>query len=75
MRLDYWLYMNEAGGYDDIVDTREARLNAIGRELREMGYARPGAVVPNAVFDALLKKHNIKNITQKEIDKIERKWL
>ena len=75
MRVDYWLYMNEANGYDNIVDTREARLNAIGRELREMGYARPGAVVPNSVFDALLKKKKKKNITQKEIDKIERKWL
>ena len=73
MDTGYWLYMNEAEGYSNMVNTREARLNNIGRDLRNMGYA--GQVVPNPVFDALLKKYEINDITQKEIEKIESRWL
>ena len=68
----YWLYMNEAEG-TGLVNTREGRLNQIGRALRNMGYK--GKVVPAPVFDSLLEKYNLKDITMKEIHQIEEKWL
>ena len=68
----YWLYMNEAEG-TGLVNTREGRLNQIGRALRDMGYA--GKVVPAPVFDSLLEKYKLKDITMKEIHQIEEKWL
>lgn len=73
MNLAYWLYMNEAGGYDDMVSTRRAKLNAIGRELWGRGYA--GQVVPAEVFSFLLSKHNLSSITEDEITYIEENWL
>ena len=75
MNLGYWLYMNEAEGYDSMVSTRLAKINAIGRELREAGYA--GQTVPSYVFTELCRKHGIPahEITQKYISYIEEKWL
>lgn len=73
MDLGYWLYMNEAEGYSNIVDTREAKINAIGRELVEMGYR--GRVVPQGVFMSLCERHGIYDINSKEVHQIERKWL
>lgn len=72
MNNGYWLYMNEANG-TGLVNTREGRLNQIGRALRDMGYA--GKVVPAPVFDSLLEKYKLKDITMKEIHQIEEKWL
>ena len=72
MDLGYWLYMNEAEG-TGIVDTREAKLNALGRELADKGYC--GRVVPQIVFETLCYKHKLNNITRKDIQYIERKWL
>ena len=68
----YWLYMNETEG-SGLVNTREGRLNQVGRALRNMGYA--GKVVPAPVFDSLLEKYKLKDITMKEIHQIEEKWL
>ena len=68
----YWLYMNETTG-SGLVNTREGRLNQVGRALRNMGYA--GKVVPAPVFDSLLEKYKLKDITMKEIHQIEEKWL
>lgn len=68
----YWLYMNETTG-SGLVNTREGRLNQVGRALRDMGYA--GKVVPAPVFDSLLEKYKLKDITIKEIHQIEEKWL
>lgn len=73
MNLGYWLYMNEAEGQDDMVSTRLAKINAIGRELRDAGYA--GRVVPAAVFLSYCNKHGVHDITQKEINHIEVEWL
>ena len=68
----YWLYMNEAEG-TGLVDTRQGRLNQIGRTLRDMGYA--GKVVPTGVFASLLIKYKMTDITKDEIDYIEREWI
>ena len=71
--LPYFLYMAESEGLDNIVDTSEAKLNAIGRELADKGYC--GRVVPQIVFETLCYKHKLNNITRKDIQYIERKWL
>lgn len=68
----YWLYMNEAEG-TGIVNTRQGRLNQLGRHLRTMGYK--DKVVPAAVFVSLLRKYRLNDITQDEIEYIERTWL
>ena len=73
MDLPYFLYMAEAEGQDYLVDTRQARLNAVGADLINMGYR--GKVVPGAVFQSLLIKHKINDITQDEIEYIERTWI
>ena len=68
----YWLYMNEAEG-TGLVNTREGRLNQLGRDLRNGGYS--GKVVPAAVFASLLQKYDLNDITESEIHQIEEKWL
>ena len=73
MRLDYMLYMAEAEGHDNLVNTRRAKLNAIGKDLQKSGYA--GQTVPGTVFLALCKKHKVDNVTQSEINYIEEEWL
>ncbi len=73
MNLGYWLYMSEAEGYDSMVSTRLAKINAVGRELKEKGYA--GKVVPAMVFQAICIRHGLDDVTQKEIKHIEDKWL
>ena len=73
MDLTYLLYMSEAEGIDEWVNTRQAKINAIGRELRESGYA--GKLVPELVFIAVCRKHNIVDITKSEIEHIEKEWL
>lgn len=73
MELDYWLYMNEAAGCDNITSTRLTRINAIGKELVDQGYK--GATVPGPVFFAIAQKHNMTDITEEEIRDIEERWL
>ena len=68
----YWLYMNEAEG-TGLVNTRQGRLNQLGRHLRSMGYS--GKVVPASVFQPLLQKYKLTDITESEIHDIERVWL
>lgn len=72
MDTGYWLYMNEKEG-TKLVNTRQGRINSLGRELRARGYA--GKVVPHAVFAALLEKFKLNDITKDEISYIEREWL
>jgi hypothetical protein len=72
MNDGYWLYMNEASG-SGLVNTRQGRINSLGRELRSRGYA--GKVVPSTVFASLLHKYKLEDITQSEIHDIERNWL
>ena len=72
MNLGYWLYMNEAEG-TGLVDTRLGKINAIGRELRRKGYRN--SIVPANVFEELLNKDKLYDITQREINDIEERWL
>ena len=72
MDLGYWLYMNEAKG-TGLVDTRLGKINAIGRELRKRGYRN--SIVPANVFEELLDKYKLYDITQREVNDIEERWL
>ena len=72
MDLGYWLYMNEAEG-TGLVDTRLGKINTIGKELRKMGYRN--SIVPATVFEELLDKYKLYDITQKDINYIEERWL
>ncbi len=72
MNDGYWLYMNEAEA-TGLVNTRQGRLNQIGRALRDMGYA--GKVVPTGVFASLLIKYKMTDITKDEIAYLEREWI
>ena len=72
MDLGYWLYMNEAEG-TGLVNTRLGKINAIGRELRRKGYRN--SIVPANVFEELLNKYKLYDITQREINDIEERWL
>lgn len=72
MDTGYWLYMSEAEGIST-VNTRQGRLNQLGRHLRDLGYA--GKVVPATVFYALLEKYKLNDITEMEVHQIERDWL
>ena len=72
MDLGYWLYMNEAEG-TGLVDTRLGKINAIGRELRRKGYRN--SIVPATVSEELLNKYKLYDITQREINDIEERWL
>lgn len=72
MNLGYWLYMNEAEG-TGLVDTRLGKINAIGKELRRKGYRN--SIVPANVFEELLNKYKLYDITQREINDIEERWL
>ena len=72
MNLGYWLYMNEAEG-TGLVDTRLGKINAIGRELRRKGYRN--SIVPAIVFEELLDGYKLYDITQKEVNYIEERWL
>ena len=74
---DYWLYMAEAEGLSNLVDTREAILNRMGKELCKMGYK--GQVVPPEVFADVVNRYGqrkvtLDNVTSNDIRKIER-WL
>lgn len=72
MDLGYWLYMNEAEG-TGLVNTRLGKINAIGRELRRKGYRN--SIVPANVFEELLDKYKLYDITQREVNDIEERWL
>ena len=72
MDLGYWLYMNEAEG-TGLVNTRLGKINAIGRELRKRGYRN--SIVPANVFEELLDKYKLYDITQREVNDIEERWL
>lgn len=73
MKLDYFLYMAEAEGHNDLVDTRQAKLNAVGKDLRNMGYA--GQIVPANVFMVICKNRGLEDITEEDVDYIEENWL
>lgn len=71
MKLDYFLYMNEAEG-TDFVNTRTARINAAIKDFVMM--AKEGFDINDDNIQAImLEDYKIENITHKEIDYITKK--
>lgn len=71
MKLDYFLYMNEAEG-TDFVNTRTARINAAIKDfiiMAEEGYD----INDDDIQAAILEDYKIENITHKEINYITKK--
>ena len=71
MKLDYFLYMNEAEG-TGWVDTRSARINAAIKDFIMM--ARKGYDInDDDIQAAILSDHNIQDVTMHECEYIARK--
>ena len=65
----FWSFAMEAEGRDDLISTREAKINAVIKEVR----AYPQEVMPEYKFKEILKKHNLTDIKSYEIDYIRRR--
>ena len=69
MRLDYFLYMAEKEGHDELISTRAARINAAIEDF--ILIAKNGYNINNDdIQAAILSDHNIGNITRKEAEYI-----
>lgn len=55
---DQFGFMAEAEGQDDLVDTREAKLNAIVNDINDFKRANPGVDVMDHI-DNIIEDHNI----------------
>ena len=72
MKLDYFLYMAEAEGCDNLVNTRSARIKAAIKDFIMM--AKEGYDInDDDIQAAILGDHNIGNVTEKECEYIARK--
>ena len=72
MKLNYFLYMAEAEGFDDLVTTREARINAAIKDFIMM--AKNGYNIDNDdIQAAILEDHKLQDISTKEAEYIARK--
>ena len=71
MKLDYFLYMNEAEG-TGWVDTRTASINAAIKDFIMMAKAGYN-INDDDIQAAILEDHNITDITKKECEYIARK--
>ena len=72
MRLDYFLYMAEASGLDNLVSTRESAINATINDFVSManrGYNINDDDIQTMIFD----RHNLQDLSEKEIQRIIRK--
>lgn len=70
MRLDYFLYMNEAEG-TGLVDTHDSKVNQVIKALRKI---RMGGGDPNEVWQDICRKYNLSpsSLTNYDKNKINR---
>jgi len=61
----YFLYMMEKEGMDNYVTTREAKINAVVRDLKYILTHNPNADV-NDYFPSVCRKHKLENVTAEE---------
>lgn len=74
MNLPYFLYMAEAEGMTDIVNTRQARLNAIIRDYAAL--AEQGININNMeVQNYLAQKYDLEDLTAAEKHEIAREVM
>ena len=57
VKSGYFPFMAEAGGYDDLVNTRQARINAAMKEFE--GALRRGYVDVTDEFRTAIRNHNL----------------
>ncbi len=71
-RMDYFLYMAEAEGHDELVDTRDARINAAVTDF--INRAKRGYNI-NGHIDEILADHGLDedDLTDAECEYIMRK--
>lgn len=62
-----FLYMCEAEGIDSTISTRQAKINAVIKEVR----AYPMPTMESNIFAHILKKHGIYDLTEAEFQEIE----
>lgn len=69
---DYWLFMNEAEGNDDIVKTREAKINAVCKDFQRMAAAGISRTQLTASIEKVLTAHGIdgRTLNDRERQKI-----
>ena len=71
MDIPYILYMAEANGMTNMVNTREARINAIIRDY--IAYANQGYDINDMEFqNYLAQKYNLEDLTPAEAHRIAR---
>lgn len=61
-----WLFMAEAMGCDQLVNTREARINAVIADIRN--YA--GDTIDESVFLSILDRHELADISDREYQRV-----
>ena len=71
MKLDYFLYMNEAEG-TEWVDTRSARIEAAIKDFIMMAKAGHN-INDDDIQAAILEDHHLQNISEHECEYIARK--
>lgn len=64
----YFLYMAEAEGRSDLVNTRTARINAMTNEIKSMRVSS----MTESEFYAIAAKHRLTDMSEHEYDKIVR---
>ena len=64
-----FLYMCEAEGLDDQVNTRTAKINAVIKDIRNY----PSPSIDSGTFMAILANHGLTEISDNELLEIQRK--
>lgn len=69
VKSGYFMYMVEAEGRDDLVNTRQARINAAALDMLK----NPNITTTPSGFRTVLEAHNISDLTSKEYQYLEDK--
>lgn len=66
---DFWLYAMEKEGFDNLVNTRTAKINTI---IKDFKYIISSGDNPNDYIDDVFNRHNltIEELTETEVEKI-----
>lgn len=70
VRSGYFMYMAEAEGHDNLVNTRQAQLNAIVNDLRAVPRSDLRINPSNYLYKACVN-HSIEHLSDKEVRYIE----
>ena len=65
----YFMFMAEAEGFDNLVNTRTAKVNAV---IKDFKYIISSGENPNDYIDDVFNRHNltIEELTEKEVERI-----